>query len=153
MKQSFIHLFSKLNIQWIKHSTDQSWFDQLHKAESRTIQAQFNRSVGSLFFKITSLVNCFSKISRKTTISFTEAVVRSCFVKKVIFEVSQNSQKNACARDSFLNSIPSSFFLKDLQRAQTWSQKYINFGSSQIFNIANRIECWKFYYIILKFYL
>ena len=30
-----------------------------------------------------------------------EAVVQSCFVKKVFLEVSQNSQKNTCARVSF----------------------------------------------------
>ena len=32
----------------------------------------------------------------------TEVVVRSCFVKKVFLEISQNSQENTCARDSFL---------------------------------------------------
>ena len=31
-----------------------------------------------------------------------EAVVRRCSVKKVFLEISQNSQENTCARDSFL---------------------------------------------------
>ena len=31
-----------------------------------------------------------------------EAVVRSCSVKKVFLEISQNLQENICARDSFL---------------------------------------------------
>ena len=31
-----------------------------------------------------------------------EAVVRRCFVKKVLLEISQNSQKNTCSRVSFL---------------------------------------------------
>ena len=31
-----------------------------------------------------------------------EAVVQSCSVKKVFIEISQNSQENTCARDSFL---------------------------------------------------
>ena len=31
-----------------------------------------------------------------------EAVVQRCFVKKVFLEISQNSQKNTCARVSFL---------------------------------------------------
>ena len=32
----------------------------------------------------------------------TEVVVRSCFVKKVFLEISQNSQENTCASVSFL---------------------------------------------------
>ena len=32
----------------------------------------------------------------------TEAVVQTCSVKKVFFEISQHSQENTCARDSFL---------------------------------------------------
>ena len=32
----------------------------------------------------------------------TEAVVRRCSVKKVLLEMSQNSQENTCARVSFL---------------------------------------------------
>ena len=32
----------------------------------------------------------------------TETVVRSCSVKKVFLEISQNSQENICARDSSL---------------------------------------------------
>ena len=35
-----------------------------------------------------------------------EAVVRRCSVKKVFFEISQNSQENTCARDSFLIKLP-----------------------------------------------
>ena len=31
-----------------------------------------------------------------------EAVVRTCSVKKLFLEISENSQKNACARVSFL---------------------------------------------------
>ena len=31
-----------------------------------------------------------------------EAVVQTCSVKKVLLEISQNSQENACAWDSFL---------------------------------------------------
>ena len=31
-----------------------------------------------------------------------EAVARSCSVKKVLLKISQNSQENTCARDSFL---------------------------------------------------
>ena len=40
-----------------------------------------------------------------------EAVVRRCSVKKVFLEISQNSQENTCARDSFLiNFIKKDFF-------------------------------------------
>ena len=31
-----------------------------------------------------------------------EAVVQRCYVKKVLLEISQNSQENTCARVSFL---------------------------------------------------
>ena len=34
----------------------------------------------------------------------TEAVVRRCSVKKVLLEISQNSQENTCAR-AFLNKV------------------------------------------------
>ena len=33
---------------------------------------------------------------------FTEAVIWRCSVEKVFLEISQNSQENTCARDSFL---------------------------------------------------
>ena len=38
-----------------------------------------------------------------------EAVVRRCSVKKVFLEISQNSQENACARDSFLIKLQANF--------------------------------------------
>ena len=34
-----------------------------------------------------------------------ETVAQSCSVKKVFLEFSQNSQENACARDSFLINL------------------------------------------------
>ena len=37
-------------------------------------------------------------------LSYTEAVAQSCYVKKVFFEISQNSLENTCARASFLFS-------------------------------------------------
>ena len=37
-----------------------------------------------------------------------EAVTRSCSVKKVFLKVSQNSQKNTCARVSFLIKLQTS---------------------------------------------
>ena len=36
-----------------------------------------------------------------------EAVVRRCSLKKVFLEISQNSQKNTCARDSSLIKLQS----------------------------------------------
>ena len=36
----------------------------------------------------------------------TEAVVRRCSVNKVFLEISQNSQEDACVRDSFLIKLP-----------------------------------------------
>ena len=41
-----------------------------------------------------------------------EAVVQRCSVKKVFFEISQNSQKNICARVSFLIKFQACNFIK-----------------------------------------
>ena len=38
----------------------------------------------------------------KTDEQYLEAVVSRCSVKKVFFEISQNSKENTCASDSFL---------------------------------------------------
>ena len=38
----------------------------------------------------------------KTKGSITKAVAQRCFGKKVLLKISQNSQKNKCARVSFL---------------------------------------------------
>ena len=38
-----------------------------------------------------------------------EAVVQTCFVIKVLLEISQNSQENTCARDSFLIKLQALF--------------------------------------------
>ena len=40
-----------------------------------------------------------------STILITEAVVQRCSVKKVFLKISQNSQKNMCARTSFLINL------------------------------------------------
>ena len=45
----------------------------------------------------------YSSLSSPLT---TEAVGRSCSIKKVFLEISQNSQENTCARDSFLIKLP-----------------------------------------------
>ena len=35
----------------------------------------------------------------------TEAVARRCFIRKLFLKISQNSQENICARDSFFNKV------------------------------------------------
>ena len=45
--------------------------------------------------------NCFMKEIVKESWIISEAVVKRCFVKKVFFEISQNSQENTCGRVSF----------------------------------------------------
>ena len=42
------------------------------------------------------------RLSKNKECLFSEAVFRVCSVKKVFLEISQNSQGNTCARDSFL---------------------------------------------------
>ena len=44
---------------------------------------------------------------------FQEAVAQTCSVKKVFLEISQNSQENTCARDSFLMKLQCNFIKKE----------------------------------------
>ena len=41
-----------------------------------------------------------------------EAVARTCSIKKVFLEISQNSQENTCARVSFLIKLQATFFYR-----------------------------------------
>ena len=43
---------------------------------------------------------------------FLEAIARRCFVKKLFLEISQKSQENNCARDSFLIKPQACNFIK-----------------------------------------
>ena len=56
-------------------------------------------------------------------IKFTKAVAQRCSVKKVLLEISQNSQENTCARVSFLIKVQASAcsFIKKETLAQVFS--------------------------------
>ena len=58
----------------------------------------------TLFYFFSPVLN----LNRLTVLQSTEAVVRSCSVKKVFLEISQNLQKNTCARVSFLVNLQAS---------------------------------------------
>ena len=49
--------------------------------------------------------HCFRKLHSKLLSILSEPVVQRCSVKKVLLEISQNSQENSCARDSFLTKL------------------------------------------------
>ena len=57
-----------------------------------------------LSLDITNLIMHYKTLRKPWRISCgsTEAVFRRCSVKKVFWEISQNSQKNTCTRTSFL---------------------------------------------------
>ena len=55
----------------------------------------------------------------KRVILFTEAVARRCSVKKVLLKILQNSQKNTCARVSFLMKLQTSLPVAVLYLALT----------------------------------
>ena len=58
----------------------------------------------------------------RNSIRMSEAVTRSCFVKKMFLKVSQNSQKNTCARVFFLIKLQTSGnFIKKAALAQMFS--------------------------------
>ena len=52
--------------------------------------------------KIQNSLTCLNHRQLLQTSLFWEVVVRRCYVKKVLLEISQNSQENTCARVSFL---------------------------------------------------
>ena len=53
-----------------------------------------------------------------------EAVVQWCSVKKVFWEISQNSQKNPCARVSFSTKLQASNFIRKETLAQVFSCEF-----------------------------
>ena len=62
------------------------------------------------------LINSFYLIFTYLEIQTTEAVAQRCSVKKIFLEISQNSQKNACARVSFLIKNFSNMFYGKKQK-------------------------------------
>ena len=54
-----------------------------------------------------------NQLERILNVRKSELVVQRCFVKKVVLEISQNSQENTCAR-VFLSLRPASFLKKRL---------------------------------------
>ena len=54
------------------------------------------------------------KLHHRRLTGIIEAVAQTCSVKKVFLEVSLNSQKNTCARVSFLIKRPATLFKKKL---------------------------------------
>ena len=60
--------------------------------------------------------------------SSSEAVVQSCSLKKVLLEVSQNSQENTCARASFLIK------LQAWALAQLFSSEFCELSKSSFFH-------------------
>ena len=65
-------------------------------------------SIFILLFPYQWLITLFTRVLLRVTVYYyyvahaSEAVVRSCSVKKAFLEISQNLQENACARVSFL---------------------------------------------------
>ena len=64
-----------------------------------------------------------------------ETFVQRCFVKKVFLEISQNSQENTCARDSFLIKLRAETcnFIKKESLAQVFSCEFCEISKSTFF--------------------
>ena len=63
-------------------------------------------------------------------ITWTEAVVQMCSIKKVFLEISQNSQENACARVSFLVKLQAwrlQLYLKKRLRYRGFPVNFVKF--------------------------
>ena len=76
------------------------------------------------------------KKSNLTNTLLTEAVVRRCSVKKVFLEMSQNSQKNTCARVSFLIKLqaPPATLLKKRLWHRCFPVNFVEFLSTPSFS-------------------
>ena len=81
-----------------------------------------------LFLHISCFTNqlYISAIKLDTMCVHAEAVTRRCSVKKVFLEISQNSQKNACVRVSFLIKLQASAcnFIKKEALAQVFPREF-----------------------------
>ena len=56
-----------------------------------------------------------------------------CSVKKVFLEISQNSQENTCARDSFLIKFQACNFIKKESLAQVFSCEFCEISKDNFF--------------------
>ena len=64
----------------------------------------------------------------------TEAVVQRCSVKKMFLEISQNSQENTCAGDSFLVKLQACNFIKKETLAQVFSCEFCEISKNTFFH-------------------
>ena len=70
--------------------------------------------------------------SQSTIKPLSEAFVRRCSVKNMFLEISQKSQENTCARDSFFNKVAGQRpvacnFIKKESLAQVFSCEFVKF--------------------------
>ena len=80
-----------------------------------------------MWFVFLDLYFCYISINSSwKSFSIIEAVAQRCSIKKVFLEVSQNSQKNTCARVSFLIKLLASAynFIKKETPAQVFSCEF-----------------------------
>ena len=85
------------------------------------------RSLVELIFLLINYTSNFSLVNVKFIRIFagcfyTEALIQRCSVKKLLIEISQNSQENTCARVSFL--IKTCNFIKKESLAQVFSCEF-----------------------------
>ena len=70
-----------------------------------------------------------------TCIRMSEAVTRSCSVKKMFSEISQNPQESTCARVSFLIKLQTSGnFIKKEALAQVFSCEFCDISKNTFFH-------------------
>ena len=67
-----------------------------------------------------------------------EVVIQRCYVKKVFFEISQNSQENTCARVSFLIKLQLKFFFDRLAETFTTVNHEILLGKLKYYGIRSK---------------
>ena len=64
---------------------------------------------------------------------YIKAVARRYSVKKVFLEISQNSQENTCARDSFLIKLKACNFIKKESLAQMFSCEFCEISTNTFY--------------------
>ena len=101
------------------------------------------------------VINKFIKtLMRLLQVKFAKAVVWKCSVKEVFLEISQNLQKNTCAKISFFNKVAGKTAFKNLKwygllRQNISLQNFLSMSSLRFIKkeTPSKVfpcECWQF---------
>ena len=85
----------------------------------------------------------------------TDVLFRRCYVKKIFFKISQNSQENTCTGPSFLIKLVKTVLTKPLKQRLRYKSFTVNFANSLTAPISQNIYIRLLMYVVtimLQFY-